>query len=255
MKSFVAFSLLALITFSIACVQKKIESPKPESTVFWTRQDERQQVYSELIKKTWIQNNFDVTEDIKTLLKYPGKNSTPKYHLNLQVIVLQNSGWTDVILNDRYTSLKAIFTQCGLDVSVYILRINALTNLDQVDPGDDNRNSSELFAEKFPKFKNTVFMIHVKSLIENIAGTSAPLMKYKAEHPLIHKNWISILGLQGSMSDALYVTEAHELGHDLFNMNHTDYKNLMGGVPWYFASTITEEQCESLKTHSEIEVL
>lgn len=239
------------ILISVSACSQDMPSLRDETAVTRESEPEKKCISCSQIASRWKQSGFPEA----TVFSLNDFETSPyRYVLKLQVINIIGSGWSNPELQARYLKVKEVFKQCSLKIEGYIVNISAPLNDQPIDPGDIDRSSSQSFGERIPQFENTIYMIHLKKLVDGVAAVSGPILKYGEGHKLVHKNWISIKGKEGA-KDPLWVTEAHELGHDLFNMNHTDYKNLMGGWPWLLSSEVLQDQCESLERHPQVVVV
>lgn len=230
-----------LLIFCIGCSQTSASSPSLKKEMLKTHSDCAEEP-SVLAK--WRNEGFDVVSQC-TLQDMSQK----KLSLNLQVVFFKGSQWTQELLIPRYLKLREVYKQCSLGVTLNFLELNSQLNSEVFNPGGVDEASTGFFGERLPSFENTVYMIHVEELADGVAAISGPSIRLGATSKLLNKNWISLKGLSG-VADNLFTTEAHELGHNLFNTNHTDFKNLMGGWPWLLDSSITQDQCDSLNLNS-----
>lgn len=232
-----------------ACSVKKESAPPSKMLVEDTTSDSECDSCAD-IKTKWVEAGYTDAEVTKLSADSAAEKS-PSYTVNLQVVVVKGSGWTEALLRQRYQIVANIFNQCALKINIFKVEVSAPLNEAPVDHGDVNRPSTQNFAENFPTFEKTVFMIHVKELIESTQAISGPELRLGAESKLTHKNWMAFTATT-SPAPAGWVAEAHELGHDLFNMDHVPYHNLVGLGFKGFSTKVTEEQCQSLAIHPQV---
>lgn len=236
----------------------------------------------------WLENGFvDPVANIYPLSS-PQARGLPQvtHHMPLEVVHLRGSQWSVANIVERYSDVREIYRQCGIDVTqIRIVEVDAPVTIDRkahkrmmtenlkrnpnADPtqiftssnliseydytvGDLEQESHLELSERVPTQDHFV-LIHVNNV--NGTSSSGPEFAYGGtarlnRHWLEHDITTRHTDNPKYKNHNNYSVEAHELAHTLLNESHNNVTgNIMDANNETRTNSMTPEQCEKMKNH------
>ena len=182
--------------------------------------------------------------------------------LELDVVVLRGSGWDKDTIKKRVKLLAGIYKQCRLKFEH--------VKLVELDPPSDGRldffpwyrnnlgneeekgRSTYSFARLYPHSGELFSITYIRSFTNDEAGSSGPIWYVGLESPMLYKQFISLISNSEDYKKKRplgYSTEAHELGHALFESTHVGRDNIMALTSRKRTPKIRKDHCEIALEH------
>lgn len=193
-----------------------------------------------------------------------GSSDEKKYThgLELDIVVLRGSGWNKDTIKKRVKHLADIYEQCKLKfINVKLVEVDPLGEgmLDFFPWYRNNQNSEEErsrstygFSRSYPNTGERFSITYVRSFTNGATGSSGPIWYYGLESPMLYKQFISLITDSGDYIKKRpigYSTEAHEIGHALFECAHVGRDNIMALTSSKRIPKIREDHCETALDH------
>jgi len=183
--------------------------------------------------------------------------------LGLDIVVLRGSGWEKDTIKTRVKHLAGIYKQCRL-------KFKNVT-LVEIDPPGDGRldffpwylsssrdneekrgSSTYSLARSYPNSGERFSITYIRSFTNDEAGSSGPIWYVGLESPMLYKQFISLISNSDDYKKKRplgYSTEAHELGHALFESTHVGRDNIMALTSRKRTPKIRKDHCEIALEH------
>jgi len=183
--------------------------------------------------------------------------------LELDVVVLRGSGWNKDTIKTRVKHLAGIYKQCRLKFKN--------VQLIEIDPPGDGRldffpwyrsssrdneeklgSSTYNLARSYPNSGEKFSITYIRSFTNDEAGSSGPIWYVGLGSRMLYKQFISLISDSDNYKIKRplgYSTEAHELGHALFECTHVGRDHIMALTSRKRTPKIREDHCEISLEH------